>query len=642
MKKDRRFTDNQKEDDEFFEDEIVEIDISEIEDDEEEISTPVDSIEDDIVEEERRSLEALEDHLVRKTSRHKTRKKGFYGAIIVAVVAFLVLVGVMVERNTPSKKVADLYSYFGMEADSGETALIVNYSQVEAAVLVKDGIYYIDQSYIQSDISDKFYYDSESDAILYTTDTSVYKAVVGGSEYTLGDERFSEDYVISFWDNDILYLAVNYLDGKVGFTWQTFDDPSRLAIVLDGLDLTQTVLKDQGKIRLGADIKSDIIGNASKEDTIWILTQGDGAPAGWSMVSTMDGRIGYIKAEDISSTDGAYEVRSDYTAPEYADQVKNYDVLLVWHAVYSATDNGDIEELLSSTKNVTTVSPTWYKVTDAVGGISSFADKDYVAYIHAQGMEIWPLISDFTSADAENGWDEKAMLGSQAARTALINTLMKEADNYGYDGFNIDFEKVPKDAGPDYIQFIRELSIACRARELVLSIDNYVPMSFNLYYNRQAQGECADYVIVMGYDEHYSGDTEAGSVSSIDFVTSGIDNTLAEVPAKKVINALPFYTRLWTDGVDEEGNQTLTSKSYSMQGGLDLIEELGLTKVWDDTVQQYVAKGSSGETSYRIWLEEEKSMKAKMAVVKARSIGGVAAWSLGMELDTVWDIIGGN
>ena len=95
------------------------------------------------------------------------------------------------------------------------------------------------------------------------------------------------------------------------------------------------------------------------------------------------------------------------------------------------------------------------------------------------------------------------------------------------------------------MEFLRVLSISCRANNLVLSVDNYVPKNYNAHYNWKEQGIVADYVIIMGYDEHYGGSQEPGSVASIGFVEEGISTMVQSVPAEKVINAVPFYTRIW-------------------------------------------------------------------------------------------------
>ena len=397
-------------------------------------------------------------------------------------------------------------------------------------------------------------------------------------------------------------------------------------------------LKDKAVIRDKASVKGAVFERASDNtDTVWCT---DGASRdGWLGVMSSDGRHGYVKSSYADVTDTSKEYNSGHEAAEYTSIHKDYDIVMVWHAVYAESDNNNIQSLLDATKGVTTVSPTWYKVTDATGSISSMADWDYISTVHDAGMEIWPLISDFTSVDADAGWDEAKLFANTASRRNLISNIINEIKTYGYDGINIDFEKVPSDSAVDYRQFIRELSIECRKAGVVFSLDNYVPRPYNAQYSRDVQAECADYVVVMGYDEHYAGGDEAGSVASIDFVTDGIDGTLKEVPKEKLINALPFYTRLWMESTDENGNVKLSSKTYSMQGALDMVAELGTGMEWDEEGGQYVAFGEVDGVKYSIWLEEDESIKAKMKVVRERELAGISGWCLGMEKPSVWDVI---
>ena len=139
----------------------------------------------------------------------------------------------------------------------------------------------------------------------------------------------------------------------------------------------------------------------------------------------------------------------------------------------------------------------------------------------------------------------------------------------------MDFEQLSSDCGPHYVEFIRELSIQCRNRGLVLSIANYVPFNFNDYYRLDIQGQVADYVIIMGYDEHWHGSKDPGSVASISYVSGGLDRTLQEVPANKVVNALPFYTILWkTEGTD------VTDEYITMNNEADFMNRAGVTAEW--------------------------------------------------------------
>ena len=157
-------------------------------------------------------------------------------------------------------------------------------------------------------------------------------------------------------------------------------------------------------------------------------------------------------------------------------------------------------------------------------------------------MQVWGLVDNF----GEN-IDSFQVLSSTTSRERLEKELVSVALSCGLDGINIDFESLPVEAGPHFIQFLRELSVSCRRNNLVLSVDNYVPAGYNRYYDYAEQGVLADYVIIMAYDEHYAGSAEAGSVSSISYVENAIKDTKEMVPAEKIVVALPFYTRLWKE-----------------------------------------------------------------------------------------------
>ena len=161
--------------------------------------------------------------------------------------------------------------------------------------------------------------------------------------------------------------------------------------------------------------------------------------------------------------------------------------------------------------------------------------KRYAFTTFSTRLLLRPLIDNFNS-----GTDNLTFLSSTAARANIIQQLMTQAASVGLDGINLDFESITEEQAPHYIQFVRELSIACRNQGIVFSIDDPVP-TYSKHYDRTEQGIVADYVIIMGYDEHYAGSTDAGSVSSLGFVKAGIEDTLKEVPAQKVINAIPFY-----------------------------------------------------------------------------------------------------
>ena len=204
------------------------------------------------------------------------------------------------------------------------------------------------------------------------------------------------------------------------------------------------------------------------------------------------------------------------------------------------------------------------------------------------------------------------------------------------DGINIDFEQLSEKTGEHFVQFLRELSIPCRANGIVLSVDNYVPIGNTAHYGRRQQGEVVDYVIIMGYDEHWSGSEEAGSVASIDFVETGIQRTVEEVPAEKVINAIPFYTRVWKT----EGG-SVTSDAVGMESAENFLANHGVQAVWDETTCQNYAEFEENGILYQVWLEDEQSIQVKLNVMTNYNIAGVSAWKLGFERPAIWNVIDG-
>lgn len=232
--------------------------------------------------------------------------------------------------------------------------------------------------------------------------------------------------------------------------------------------------------------------------------------------------------------------------------------------------------------------------------------------------------------------DTTAVLKSTAAREKLSNLLVAAAVQYSLDGINIDFESIPEEAGDGYIQFIREISVKCRKNGIVLSVDDPVPMPYTAHYNRKEQGIVADYVIIMGYDEHYSGSEEAGSVASLSFEKQGIEDTLKEVPAEKIISGVPFYTRLWY--TDAQGK--ITSEAMGMNTANQWMTDYGITSNWSqETSQDYAELTDAEGGKYQIWLENEKSLEEKAKLVKEYDLGGIAAWKLGLERSSIWDVL---
>ena len=375
-------------------------------------------------------------------------------------------------------------------------------------------------------------------------------------------------------------------------------------------------------------MKSEILTNVAAGDKVTVLEQMET----WSKVKTADSIMGYVENKRLGDIRSELPIPvTDYQEPEYTSVTRDYKINLGWHVVASAAGNDTIYEVTAKTKGLNVISPTWFKLCDNEGGFTSFATADYVQIAHDMGLEVWALVENIEYKDSIDMYE---ILSSTSTRATLINGLIAEVQAYGIDGINVDLEQISMDCGEHYIQFIRELSIPCREHGIVLSVDNYVPTGYTDHYDREEQGVVADYVIIMGYDEHYAGSPTAGSVASIDFVEEGIERTVAQVPAGKVINAVPFYTRIW-----ETTSDSISSQAVGMDMAEEYVANHNIAVEWDEATCQNYGEYTSGDTLYQVWLEDEESIRVKLNIMQKYGIGGVASWRLGFEKEIIWDEI---
>ena len=553
--------------------------------------------------------------------------------IVIAIVLIIIIGGVtfgsrILEKYSYSKERADLNAYYGITG-SQEAAIVLQDEIVEEKAKISDGICYLDMATIHKYLNDRFYVDGGEGLLLYTLPEDIVRNSIGSSvkETAQGSEELG--YTAAIWEGDTLYVALDYIKQYTNFSYQLFTDPYRIQLTTEWPSYEVASISKNTQVRVKGGVKSEILTDVQKGDQVSVLEQMET----WSKVKTADSVIGYVENKRLTGIRSEQPIPvTDYQEPEYTSLTRDHKINLGWHVVASAGGNDTFNSVTANAENLNVISPTWFKLCDNEGGYTSFASADYVQKAHDRGLEVWALIENIEYKDSISMYE---ILSSTTTRQKLIDSLMNDLITYGIDGINVDFEQLSMDCGEHFVEFIRELSAACRKNGKVLSVDNYVPRDFNDYYDRKEQGIVADYVIVMGYDEHYAGSKEAGSVASIDYVEDGIAQTVKEVPAEKVINAIPFYTRIWEttgDGISSQAVDMVTAEQF--------ISNHGITAEWDETTCQNYGEYTSGDSRYQVWLEDADSIKVKLNVMENYGIGGVAEWRLGFEKPEIWGVIG--
>ena len=551
---------------------------------------------------------------------------------LVSAVVVVIIIGLMtaflIYTFSPSKEVMELSEYYNLTSEE-EMAVILQDTISDEKGLYSDGIPYISYSMVKELFNKKFYWDANEHIMILTRPQEIIKIQPDTAEITVNKGSVAKEYVVVKMHNDVPYIAMPYVQEMSDITYKTFELPNRIVIKYKwGINELAATVKKKTVIRLEDSIKSKILAEISPGDEVICVDTDETISRGFSKIISEDGIIGYVKTKKLNES--SYRTtESSFVKPEYVHITKDYDICMAWHQVTNASANGGLLNLLNSTKGVNTISPTWFSIKDNKGNISSLADETYVQRAHNAGVEVWGLCNDFSKEI-----DIAVVLSNTASRERLENKLLSMAIEYNLDGLNIDFENIKEESGEDFIQFVREMAVKCSNNGIVLSINDYVPVSYREYYNYEEQGEVADYVVIMAYDEHYSGSEEAGSVSSIGFVNDAVSKITGMVSEERVIMALPFYTRLW-----KLSNEGLTSAAYSMSGAQSILDDRGVKPSWDTATGQYYAEYQEGGATFQIWLEEEKSIEEKLKAVTQSGVHNVSFWRLGFEKTEVWNTV---
>ncbi len=558
--------------------------------------------------------------------------------VAVAIVAIVLIAYFGVGRNLYEKysygtEKENLDEFFGVSGD--ELAIIYKNVQSQDKAIVRDGVCYLKFLSIEERIGEGFYFDPEYNGgtLMFTSADGTYETVLDSSSYTLdGGAETNLGHATCFMDDGLLYVASDYMSRFINCSVDIYDKHVRIQSDWDYYDAMEVTSDTQ--IRSLGGIKSPILREVEKGETVELIEEMEE----WSKVMTSDAFIGYIenkRMKPLGSKQYDQPIAPDIS--DIAPITLSERVVLGFHSVAGTTGNDTIYSMIEEGKGMNVIAPTWFSLVDNEGGIRNFGSSGYIQTAHENGLKVWAVADDFNyrNETGDSTISDLDILSDTAKRRNLERNLVNSAVELGADGLNLDFEKLNADCGSHYAQFLKELSVMTHNRGLTLSVCNYVPYNYNEFYRLDVQGKFVDYVLIMGYDEHYHGSGNIGSVASFDFTCYGLDKTMENVPAERIINAVPFYTIVWKNdgGVITDSYLTLVNES-------EYMSKYNIQYDWDESTCQNYAEWQSGSATYYVWFEDSQSISAKLNAMNTRNIGGVGVWRLGYGTPDVWNLIG--
>ena len=561
-------------------------------------------------------------------AKSRRRRKSRAGGIVLVLLVLIILgfggwkIYRIIGPNTEEADIADL---FGVNEE--QTAIMYNYELQKATGIRENGTCYLPGDWVQTILNKRFYWDEDEHLMVYVMPGEVVRM---DSRMTGEDgKRLLIEAEGKVWiSTDVIR---KYTDVRI----EEFSDRDVSRVFVTTPDFYgESVCGVRGKtaLRTRTSYKGYVITEVAKGSKVRVVPEHPNSAPNevWQRVMTPDGFTGYIRRSRLYEAE-ASDYDSGFRAPDYGrTPAEKTPVLLGWHQVTNKDANRYLAGLTANAAGLTVVAPTWFSLRGNEGLYECYADASYVDSAHEKGVQVWALIENL---------DDSVTLGTLLKKTAvrrkLIAQIMADAEFYGIDGINVDFEYLRGDAAKAYLEFIRELSVPCREKGLVLSVDVPNAASYNTHYDRGELAVFCDYVINMGYDEHTAGD-DPGSTSSLPFFRDGLERTLTEVPAERLIAGIPFYTRAWT--VTSEGR--VSSEALSMAGAAAWAEEQGIVLKWDPDLGQSTGSVTSESGTVRsIWMEDDASEKERVQAAREYSVAGIACWRLGFEEESVWKIL---
>ena len=359
------------------------------------------------------------------------------------------------------------------ELDENEYTVTLNNAIQKFKGITSDGHIYIDAENVAAYINSRFYWDSNEFVFIYTKATEIIKAFPGEEKYYIDGASVSMDHAPIKTIGDTVYVSLDYIQKFTQCEVDVYTEPNRIVVTTTWGEQAVMTAEEKTAMRLLGGPRSEILRYLEEGEEVAVLQVED--DWSWCNVATKDGYVGWALKEDLTKQTTKTTKAPAFDEEEFTYIKEEGRICLAWHQVtnYDASSVAALKQALNNTQGITIISPTWFYMADTEGNLGSIANYDYVAYAHEVGLKVWAVFQNVLQpGDGMNGNQTDKVLAYTSKREKLVSQVVEQVLTLGIDGINLDFEMILEDAGDNYIQFVRELSVACRKNGICLSIDN--------------------------------------------------------------------------------------------------------------------------------------------------------------------------
>lgn len=518
-------------------------------------------------------------------------------------------------------------NYTKTNETKGKINLIINNNNVTARL--KKDIYINEKNYIYMSMADiknyldkNIYYDKKENQIITTYGEKIAVLPIEKNEIIINNSNFELLSGIETKENEI-YLPISQM-AKV-YNMDMNYIPEKQVLVLESLEkeLVKADVSANTSVKYKETFLSKTVDKLKKGDKVVLVQKNDK----WSKIRTSNGKIGYIKTSKLQNE---FYVRQNLQLQKEKEKIN-----LVWDYF---SEYGKAPNRAGTTiEGVNVVSPSFFslvskgngKINENVGN----SGINYMNWAKQNGYKVWAMVSNNSYRETTS-----EVLNSYTLRTNLINKIVDLANKYNLDGINIDFENMNESDKDVFSRFIIELSPKLKEAGKVLSVDVTAPdggETWSMCYDRNVIGDVADYIVFMAYDQYGSGSPKEGTTAGYNWVETNLKKFIdrEEIDSNKIILGIPLYTRLW-----KEENGKITSKTVNIKS-VESVLPKNVTKEWNEELKQYYVEYEKEGTTYKMWIEDEESIKAKVGLVKQYNLAGTAAWEKDRETENIWTVI---